>query len=386
MRWFGASFGEPQSLEHWRDTLSTFDEKTPEVTTVPVGSHPRNVSPYGVADLVGNCWEWTDTNFFTRDRMKPMISGRPRTEWATAEETSVVIRGGAWTSMREQVTTYFRGKDLFTDRHNEIGFQRSDPVSSTQRVPRFRYDGTVTEEQRAFYEQYGFVIYTGVFDAQDVEVIQRDAERLERDTLDGKVPAEHRDRVIKPSYDEKGRATLHRLPYFTLHSADTRELIERRKLDALGPGLLGRPDVAVRGRHRRSRVADETGQAKLVQRVGLAPGLSARPPADPAGERGHLPRRRHHRNGCLMLVPGSHRYPPRRLETLRLPLEAEAGDVICHTYNILHRSGPVLDDTSRATLYVYYSAGQKPSAGTEYSHRAGEDFAKMITGAEADAR
>jgi hypothetical protein len=25
--------------------------------------------------------------------------------------------------MREQVTAYFRGKDLFTDRHNEIGFR-----------------------------------------------------------------------------------------------------------------------------------------------------------------------------------------------------------------------------------------------------------------------
>ncbi|MFE2358590.1 formylglycine-generating enzyme family protein [Streptomyces parvulus] len=123
LRWFGASFGPAHSLEHWREALATFDEHTPQVTTVPVGSHPKNVSAWGVADLVGNCWEWTDTNFFTRDRMKPMISGRPRTEWATAEETSVVIRGGAWTSMREQVTTYFRGKDLFTDRHNEIGFR-----------------------------------------------------------------------------------------------------------------------------------------------------------------------------------------------------------------------------------------------------------------------
>ncbi|MFJ9822170.1 SUMF1/EgtB/PvdO family nonheme iron enzyme [Streptomyces sp. NPDC101151] len=123
LRWFGAVFGEARSLEHWRDTLSTFDEKTPAVTTVPVGSFPKNVSPYGVADLVGNCWEWTDTNFVTRDRMQPMISGRPRTEWATADETSVVIRGGAWTSMREQLMTFYRGKDLFTDRHNEIGFR-----------------------------------------------------------------------------------------------------------------------------------------------------------------------------------------------------------------------------------------------------------------------
>ncbi|GAA0341306.1 SUMF1/EgtB/PvdO family nonheme iron enzyme [Actinoallomurus spadix] len=123
LRWFGAVFGEPASLEHWRDTLCTFDDTTPAVTTVPVGSYPKNVSAYGVADLVGNCWEWTDTNFYTRDRMRPMTSGRPRPEWATAEESFAVIRGGAWTSMAEELTAYFRGKDLLTDRHNEIGFR-----------------------------------------------------------------------------------------------------------------------------------------------------------------------------------------------------------------------------------------------------------------------
>ncbi len=123
LRWFGAVFGPAESLEDWRETLTKFDDTTPAVTTVPVGSYPKNVSCYGVADLVGNCWEWTDTNYVTRDRMRPMISGRPRPEWATAPETSVVIRGGAWTSMAEELMTFFRGKDLFTDRHNEIGFR-----------------------------------------------------------------------------------------------------------------------------------------------------------------------------------------------------------------------------------------------------------------------
>jgi ectoine hydroxylase-related dioxygenase (phytanoyl-CoA dioxygenase family) len=259
-------------------------------------------------------------------------------------------------------------------------------VTSPQRIPRFDYDGTVTAEQRAFYEQYGFVVYRGVFDADDVDLIKRDARRLERDTLAGRVPAEHRDRVIKPSYDEDGQATLHRLPYFTLHCPDTRDLIERRHLDALGPGLLGGPtwrfEDAVDGavwqmkRGKRSSYSALDWHLDFPHDLPLTPLVNVGIYLDDATVR----------NGCLVLVPGSHRYPPRRLEPVGLALEAEAGDVICHTFNILHHSGPVLDDTSRATLYVYYSAGDKPSAGTEYSHRAGEDFAKMITGAEAGTR
>jgi len=48
---------------------------------------------------------------------------RTRRARATAQETAAVIRGGAWTSMAEELMTFFRGKDLFTDRHNEIGFR-----------------------------------------------------------------------------------------------------------------------------------------------------------------------------------------------------------------------------------------------------------------------
>jgi hypothetical protein len=46
----------------------------------------------------------------------------------------------------------------------------------------------------------------------------------------------------------------------------------------------------------------------------------------------------------------------------------------------------VLDGTSRATLYLYYAAGQKPAAGTTYSHKAGEDFADLFMETEAGAR
>ncbi len=48
--------------------------------TAPVGSYPNGVSPYGVLDLAGNVWEFTDTL------------------WVTGDDESFVIRGGSWQS------------------------------------------------------------------------------------------------------------------------------------------------------------------------------------------------------------------------------------------------------------------------------------------------
>ncbi len=48
--------------------------------TAPVGSYPNGVSPYGVLDLAGNVWEFTDTL------------------WVAGDDESFVIRGGSWQS------------------------------------------------------------------------------------------------------------------------------------------------------------------------------------------------------------------------------------------------------------------------------------------------
>ena len=69
-----------------------------------------------------------------------------------------------------------------------------------------------------------------------------------------------------------------------------------------------------------------------------------------------------------------------------LPVVVDAGDVICHANNIFHHSGPVLDDSSRATLYLYYAAGRKPAAGTAYTREAGEGFADLFIDTKAGAR
>ncbi|MGH3434614.1 MAG: phytanoyl-CoA dioxygenase family protein [Thermocrispum sp.] len=259
-------------------------------------------------------------------------------------------------------------------------------MTQPQRVPWFRFGGTVTAEQRAFYERHGFVVYRQVFDADDVEVIRRDAGQLEQDTLAGKIPPAHRDKVLKPSYDEQGRASLQRLTYFTLHRPDTRDLVQRRGLDALGPGLLGKPTW---------RFEDSIdGAVWQLKRGGKGTSYSALDwhldfphdhPVAPLVNVGIYLNPATTRNGCLVVVPGSHRFPARRIEPVGMPIVVEAGDVICHTYNIFHASGPVLDDTSRATLYLYYAAGKKPAAGTEFNRRAGEDFATLFSTTEAGA-
>lgn len=259
-------------------------------------------------------------------------------------------------------------------------------MSVPQRVPWFRFSGSVTAEQRAFYERHGFVVYRNVFDADDVQLIKADAERLEADTLAGNIPAEHRDQVLVPSHDERGRASLHRLPYFTLYCPRTRELVERRGLDALGPGLLGRPtwrfedsiDGAVWQMKRRKRSSYNALDWHLD--------FPHDHPVSPLVNVGIYLDAATTQNGCLVVVPGSHRFPARRREPLGLPVVVDAGDVICHANNIFHHSGPVLDDTSRATLYLYYAAGLQPAAGTTYTHQDGEDFADLFVETEAGAR
>ncbi len=58
---------EPPRREHGNFGFARFD---PE----PVGAHPQGTSAWGVADLVGNGWEWTSTPFAPLAGFAPMAS------------------------------------------------------------------------------------------------------------------------------------------------------------------------------------------------------------------------------------------------------------------------------------------------------------------------
>lgn len=120
-RSFGTAVGDLGELEA---TLVTVGERNrPDQPVLPADSLPAGASPYGLLHMSGNVWEMTGTNFFTRADMDPFFRGRDPIEFMNRKDAFYVIRGGTWTSPPVCLTTYYRGKDLITDKHNEIGFR-----------------------------------------------------------------------------------------------------------------------------------------------------------------------------------------------------------------------------------------------------------------------
>jgi len=84
-------------------------------TTVPVGQYPNGAAPNQVLQLIGNVWEWTDTEFNPLDE-----EGRP----VVGEMPMHVVRGGAFdTYFESQATSYFRTGQLALSRTHNTGFR-----------------------------------------------------------------------------------------------------------------------------------------------------------------------------------------------------------------------------------------------------------------------
>ncbi|MBU0718026.1 MAG: formylglycine-generating enzyme family protein [Planctomycetes bacterium] len=83
--------------------------------TVPVTAYPKGGAPNQVLQLVGNVWEWTDTEYnITDDEHHPIIGEMPMH----------AIRGGAFdTYFETQATSQFRTGQIALARMHNIGFR-----------------------------------------------------------------------------------------------------------------------------------------------------------------------------------------------------------------------------------------------------------------------
>lgn len=104
IEWQRAAQGDTNRKFPWGDTYLQGFANVKSNNTVPVGKFNHAGSQFGVFDLAGNVWEWTDT-------------------WYQSNHQDKVIRGGSFLCSPEQVATDYRDGFLPEQYREDIGFR-----------------------------------------------------------------------------------------------------------------------------------------------------------------------------------------------------------------------------------------------------------------------
>jgi iron(II)-dependent oxidoreductase len=105
--WEKAARGSEGLLYPWGDEWHEGLANTLEAevgSTQPVGSYAEGASPYGVMDMAGNVWEWTE-------------------DWANADQTTKIIRGGAWNASNRWAQTFRQNEVRPNHTQDNLGFR-----------------------------------------------------------------------------------------------------------------------------------------------------------------------------------------------------------------------------------------------------------------------
>ncbi len=94
--------------------------------TAPVGSYPDGASPYGILDMSGNVWEWTN-DWYAEDYY---VDAPYRNPMGPMDGVQRVIRGGSWHYSGRNLRAVNRHKDTPTFRYDKIGFRCVLPENS----------------------------------------------------------------------------------------------------------------------------------------------------------------------------------------------------------------------------------------------------------------
>jgi eukaryotic-like serine/threonine-protein kinase len=109
---------------------------TPELATfgrmqdgpTPVGARAAGASPEGVADLLGNVWEWCLDRYDPEAYQKLPVRN-PYLEMTTEPRIRAVKRGGSWTNAAHSLRGAKRGFEYLAVRRDNLGFRCAVAVS-----------------------------------------------------------------------------------------------------------------------------------------------------------------------------------------------------------------------------------------------------------------
>jgi formylglycine-generating enzyme required for sulfatase activity len=90
----------PPAAEHGNMDFASWEP-------VPAGTRPAGASAWGVHDLVGNGWEWTETEFAPFPGFAPMAS-YPEYSAEFFDGRHVVLKGASQATARELIRPSFR--------------------------------------------------------------------------------------------------------------------------------------------------------------------------------------------------------------------------------------------------------------------------------------
>lgn len=118
IEWEKAARGTDQRDFPWGDLWDTTRANV-KLTglrgTAAVGSFSGGASPYGVEDMAGNVWEWTDSPYLAY----------PGSTYQDPQYTADarVTRGGGWFDDQKQVSTTNRSAALIQTANDDLGFR-----------------------------------------------------------------------------------------------------------------------------------------------------------------------------------------------------------------------------------------------------------------------
>lgn len=96
-----------------------FFDNRGDQTTAPGGSYPSSASPFGVLDLAGNVWEWTNSLHWPYP-----YSADDGREWDHPEASGQrVIRGGSWNNGPSFLRTTARSGNYPGIGDDTVGFR-----------------------------------------------------------------------------------------------------------------------------------------------------------------------------------------------------------------------------------------------------------------------